>query len=118
MVVLAMISYAMPLLRGREANSRRAQSFEMWAFWVMTIGMGVMVLALTGAGILQVWLQRMPTEGAMSFMATQDQLRFFYWLRMIGGVMFLIGLITFLYSFFAKPGKDEDKVTLGMPVRA
>ena len=34
------------------------------------------------------------------------------------GVLFLIGLITFLYSFFAKPGADEDKVTLGMPIRA
>jgi hypothetical protein len=62
---------------------------EMWSFWIMTIGMGVMVLALTGAGILQVWLQRMPTEGAMGFMATQDQLRFFYWVRMAGGVGFL-----------------------------
>jgi nitric oxide reductase subunit B len=81
LVVIAMISYAMPILRGREANPRRAQSFEMWSFWIMTIGMGVMVLALTGAGILQVWLQRMPTEGAMGFMATQDQLRFFYWVR-------------------------------------
>ena len=118
MVVLAMISYAMPLLRGREANSRRAQSFEMWAFWVMTIGMGVMVLALTGAGILQVWLQRMPTENAMPFMATQDQLAFFYWLRIAGGVMFLLGLITFLFSFFAKPGANEDKVHLSKAVRA
>jgi nitric oxide reductase subunit B len=118
MVVLAIISYAMPILRGREANCRRAQSFEMWAFWIMTIGMGVMVLALTGAGILQVWLQRMPTENAMSFMATQDQLRFFYWLRIGGGVMFLLGLLTHLFSFFAKPGADEDKVTLGTPMRA
>jgi nitric oxide reductase subunit B len=66
----------------------------------MTIGMGVMVLALTGAGILQVWLQRMPTEGAMGFMATQDQLRFFYWLRVAGGVGFLLGLLTYLASFF------------------
>ncbi len=110
MVVLAMISYAMPTLRGREANSRRAQSFEMWSFWIMTISMGLMVLALTGAGILQVWLQRMPTEGAMSFMETQDQLRFFYWLRVVGGVGFLIGLITYLYSFFAAPGANEDEV--------
>jgi nitric oxide reductase large subunit len=31
----------------------------------MSIGMAVMVLALSGAGILQVWLQRMPTTGAM-----------------------------------------------------
>ena len=110
LVVIAMISYAMPTLRGREANSRRAQNFEMWSFWIMTISMGVMVLALTGAGILQVWLQRLPTEGAMPFMQTQDQLRFFYWLRLIGGVGFLLGLLNYLYSFFAAPGADEDEV--------
>lgn len=100
LVVIAMISYAMPILRGREANSPRAQSWEMWSFWIMTISMGVMVLALTGAGILQVWLQRMPTEGAMGFMATQDQLRFFYWLRLYGGLGFLVGLVTYLASFW------------------
>lgn len=110
MVVLAMISYAMPTLRGREANSRRAQNFEMWSFWIMTISMGVMVLALTGAGILQVWLQRMPTENAMSFMTTQDQLRFFYWIRIGGGVGFLIGLITYLSSFFVKAGSNEEQL--------
>ncbi|WP_341893594.1 cbb3-type cytochrome c oxidase subunit I [Variovorax sp. YR752] len=107
LVVIAMISYAMPILRGREANPKRAQNVEMWSFWIMTIGMGVMVLALTGAGILQVWLQRMPTEGAMSFMATQDQLRFFYWVRVAGGVMFLAGLLTYLASFFVGPAADE-----------
>ena len=107
LVVIAMISYAMPILRGREANPKRAQSVEMWSFWIMTIGMGVMVLALTGAGILQVWLQRMPTENAMSFMNTQDQLRFFYWIRVAGGVMFLAGLLTYLTSFFIGPAADE-----------
>ena len=110
LVVIAMISYAMPILRGREANPRRAQAWEMWSFWIMTIGMAVMVLALTGAGILQVWLQRMPTEGAMSFMATQDQLRFFYWVRVAGGVMFLSGLLVYLASFFIGPAADEEEV--------
>ena len=114
LVVIAMISYAMPILRGREANPRRAQAWEMWSFWIMTIGMAVMVLALTGAGILQVWLQRMPTEGAMSFMATQDQLRFFYWIRVAGGVMFLSGLLVYLASFFIGPAADEEEVQ--MPV--
>ncbi len=108
LVVIAMISYAMPILRGWEAAPKRAQSAEMWSFWIMTIGMGVMVLALTGAGILQVWLQRIPTEGAMSFMATQDQLRFFYWVRVAGGVMFLAGLLTYLASFFIGPAADEE----------
>ncbi len=109
LVVLAMISYAMPILRGREANCRKAQSVEMWSFWIMSISMGVMVLALTGAGILQIWLQRMPTEGAMSFMATQDQLRFFYWTRLAGGTGFLLGLLAYLGSFFV--GGDDEAVS-------
>lgn len=108
LVVVTMISYAMPILRGREAAPKKAQAFEMWAFWIMTIGMAVMVLALTGAGILQVWLQRLPTEGAMGFMATQDQLRFFYWVRMLGGTMFLVGLVTYLASFFVGAGEADE----------
>lgn len=113
LVVIAVISYAMPILRGREANSRRAQAYEMWSFWIMSIGMAVMVLALTGAGILQVWLQRIPSEGAMGFMATQDQLRFFYWVRIAGGLMFLAGLLTYLAAFFVGPGRDEDELPVG-----
>ncbi|MBA4343732.1 MAG: nitric-oxide reductase large subunit [Methylibium sp.] len=113
LVVIAVISYAMPILRGREANSKRAQAWEMWSFWIMSIGMAVMVLALTGAGILQVWLQRIPTEGAMGFMATQDQLRFFYWVRVAGGVMFLAGLLTYLAAFFVGPGRDEHEQVAG-----
>jgi nitric oxide reductase subunit B len=109
LVVLAIISYSMPLMRGREANPLRAQRAEMWSFWIMSIGMAVMVLALSGAGILQVWLQRMPTTGAMSFMATQDQLVFFYWVRVFGGAMFLVGLITYLASFFIGPASDEQE---------
>ena len=66
----------------------------------MTIGMAVMVLALTGAGILQVWLQRIPTENPMSFMATQEQLTFFYWTRIAGGVIFLLGQLLYFASFF------------------
>ena len=118
LVVIAMISYAMPILRGREANSQRAQSYEMWSFWIMTISMGVMVLALTGAGILQVWLQRMPTEGAMPFMATQDQLRFFYWLRLYGGLGFLVGLITYLSSFWIGAGASQSGQTSATLQRA
>ncbi len=110
LVVIAMISYAMPILRGREANPKRAQRVEMWSFWIMTIGMGVMVLALTGAGILQIWLQRMPTENAMSFMNPLHQLRLFYWVRVAGGVMFLAGLLTYLSSFFIGPAADEVEV--------
>jgi len=102
MVVMTMISYAMPLMRGRQANSNRAQVVEMWAFWLMTISMVFITLFLTAAGILQIWLQRIATQ-PMSFMATQDQLSLFYWAREAAGVIFLIGLVLYITSFFIKP---------------
>lgn len=102
MIVMTIISYAMPKLRGiGEANCNKAQVVEMWGFWLMTVAMVFITLFLTGAGILQVWLQRLPESGeALSFMATQDKLAIFYWLREISGVIFLIGLISYIASFF------------------
>ena len=107
MVVITMISYAMPLLRGRAANSNKAQVIEMWSFWLMTVSMVFITLFLTAAGILQVWLQRV-ADTPMSFMATQDQVALFYWLREGTGVIFLIGLLVYIWSFFSK-GEDAAK---------
>jgi len=101
MIVLTIISYAMPILRGQgNAAPAGAQRVEKWAFWLMTVSMVVITLALTGAGVLQVWLQRMAEE-PMSFMDTQDSITFFYWLREAAGVGFLLGLVLYVYSFFA-----------------
>lgn len=108
MVVLTMISYAMPLMRGRVANSNKAQVWEMWGFWLMTVSMVFITLFLTGAGILQIWLQRM-SDTPMSFMATQDQVALFYWAREIAGVFFLAGLVAYVTSFFVK-GKNQAAV--------
>jgi nitric oxide reductase subunit B len=105
MVVLCIISYAMPILRGRAANSNRAQVVEMWSFWMMTISMVFITLFLTAAGILQVWLQRYSST-PMSFMDAQDQISLFYWAREWTGVIFLVGLVVYLVSFFVK---GEDK---------
>jgi nitric oxide reductase subunit B len=102
-VVLTMISYAMPILRGRAANPEKAQVLEMWAFWLMSIAMVFITLFLTAAGILQVWLQRV-SETPMGFMAVQDQVSIFYWLREGTGVVFLIGLVLYIISFFIKGG--------------
>jgi nitric oxide reductase subunit B len=99
MVVLAIISYAMPIMRGRAANSNKAQVMEMWSFWLMTVSIVFITLFLTAAGILQTWLQRI-SDTPMSFMATQDQLTLFYWMREIAGVVFLIGLVLYIMSFF------------------
>ena len=105
LVVLTIISYAMPQLRGRVANSQRAQVWEMWSFWLMTVSMVFITLFLTAAGILQIWLQRISST-PMGFMAAQDQVALFYWAREGAGVVFLIGLLVYLTSFFIG-GKHE-----------
>ncbi len=101
LVVLTIISYAMPILRGRAANPERAQIMEMWSFWLMTISMFFIALFLTGAGIVQIWLQRI-SNTPMSFMAVQDQISIFYWAREGAGLVFLIGLLLYIGSFFVK----------------
>jgi nitric oxide reductase subunit B len=106
MVVITMISYTMPLLRGRAANSRSAQVLEMWSFWLMTISMVFITLFLTAAGILQIWLQRI-SEQPLGFMAVQDQVALFYWMREITGLVFFVGLMLYILSFFLK-GKQAS----------
>ena len=101
LVVITIISYAMPILRGRAANSPKAQILEMWSFWIMTISMVFITLFLTAAGILQVWLQRV-SDTPMSFMTAQDQVALFYWMRVWAGVAFFAGLVTYVTSFFVK----------------
>jgi nitric oxide reductase subunit B len=52
----------------------------------------------------------------MGFMATQENVELFYWMREGAGVIFLIGLILYITSFFVK-GEEvvmlEDKVKAG-----
>ena len=110
MIVLTIISYAMPMLRGREAaNSNRSQVLEMWSFWLMTVSMVFITLFLTGAGILQTYLQRYSSD-PLPFMVVQDKIALFYWMREIAGVVFLIGLIVYIASFFVGSREAEAKV--------
>ncbi len=106
MIVLTIISYAMPIMRGQEAADPRAQVVEMWSFWLMTVSMVFITLFLNAAGVLQVWMQRY-TEVPEPFMVVQEKIEIFYWLRELAGVVFLIGLILYVVSFFVKGGERE-----------
>ena len=106
MIVLTIISYSMPIMRGQEAADPRAQVVEMWSFWLMTVSMVFITLFLSGAGVLQIFMQRY-TENPESFMVVQDKIVAFYWLREIAGGVFMIGLILYVISFFVKGGTVE-----------
>jgi nitric oxide reductase subunit B len=110
MIVLTIISYAMPILRGRTAaNSNKSQVLEMWSFWLMTVSMVFITLFLTGAGILQVYLQRV-SAAPQGFMVVQEQISLFYWMRELAGVVFLIGLVLYIASFFV--GSRDPEATV------
>ena len=112
MVVLTMISYSMPIMRGQKAGNENAQVMEMWSFWLMTVSMVFITLFLTGAGILQVYLQRY-SETPLSFMDTQAKVEIFYWMREGAGLIFLIGLVVYIMSFFVK-GKEVEMLEAGV----
>jgi nitric oxide reductase subunit B len=110
MIVLTIISYAMPMLRGQEAaNSKKSQVVEMWSFWLMTVSMVFITLFLTGAGVLQTYLQRY-SDNPMPFMEVQDKVQLFYWMREVAGVVFLIGLVLYIVSFFVGGKEAEEAV--------
>jgi len=112
MIVLTIISYAMPMIRGRKAaNSNKSQVLEMWSFWLMTVSMVFITLFLTGAGVLQTYLQRV-AENPEPFMVVQDKIALFYWMREIAGVVFLIGLVLYILSFFVGNREPEATVEL------
>jgi len=99
MVVLAMTSYAVPILRKSEPSHQKA---EILAFWTMVVSMIFITLSLTGAGIVQVYLQRIL---GYSFMETQGHMGLFYGIRFFFGFTFTIGLIIYLYDFFTPSRK-------------
>ncbi len=110
MLNIAMFTYAMPLLLKREPYN---QTLNMWGFWITTSGVAFMTFALTFAGVVQSHLQRVikPIDG-LDFMAIQDQLGFFYWLRLGAGVAVMVGVLMIVISLVV-PGKARAVVTSG-----
>ena len=74
----------------------------------MTVAMVFITLFLTAAGILQIWLQRIASD-PQPFMLVQDQVSIFYWMRECAGVVFLVGLLAYLASFFVGGKPAEVK---------
>lgn len=90
MVNLAMMTYALPPLTKREPYN---QLLNIVSFWTLTSGVVIMTAALTIAGILQTHLQYVV---GLDYMTVQQQLTFFYWIRLVGGIITALGLVLHL----------------------
>ena len=91
-VVLALVSYCMPILKNRDPYN---QVLNMASFWLMSSGMVFMTVTLTFAGTVQTHLQRV--EGGF-YMDVQDGLALFYWMRFGSGLFVVAGALLFIYA--------------------
>jgi nitric oxide reductase subunit B len=96
MLAIAMIYYALPRLRF--GSDRYDQRRGVWAFWLMTVGMVMMTLSLTGAALVQIYMEKI---AGLPFMDVQAYLGLFYAIRFWSGVAMIVGLLLFLTDLFA-----------------
>jgi nitric oxide reductase subunit B len=100
LLVMSMIYVTLPAIRGVQSyNPSRAYL----AFWWMTISMVFIVLTITGAGMVQTYMERLI---GLDYVAVKTSYNLWFWiLRAIFGVGFLIGTLIFVVDFF-KLGKE------------
>lgn len=96
MIVLAMITYAMPHFTGR-ADSEEESSMGYWAFWLQVGGMFGMTLSFATAGIAQVYLERIMGVG---YLDTQLKLQVHFLMLVGAAIIFTLGVALFIWDFF------------------
>jgi nitric oxide reductase subunit B len=96
MIVLAVISYALPLLTGRAEGTRESKA-GLWAFWLQVGGMFGMTMAFAAAGITQTYLERILGFG---YLETQLKIQVHFLMLTATGILFSTGVALFLWDFF------------------
>jgi nitric oxide reductase subunit B len=93
MLVLGIITYAMPILTGRNLQDTKLNAF---AFWASNIGMIAMTLAFAVAGIAQVYLER---KLGMDFLAVQKEIEVHFVGLLLAGGLLTAGIIAYVWNF-------------------
>lgn len=102
MIVLAIISYAIPNLTGRK---RHESTQGKLAFWLSNIGMIGMTTAFGVAGVAQVYLER---KMKMEFMDVQNEISIHFVVLILCATLFATGIVLYIYEFI-KYGKPTDE---------
>lgn len=105
MIVLAIISYAMPNMTGRKLyDSTRGHM----AFWLSNIGMLGMTVAFGVAGVAQVYLER---KMKMDFMDVQNEISIHFVVLLLCASLFATGITLYILEFI-KYGKPTDEALI------
>ncbi|MEO8799033.1 MAG: cbb3-type cytochrome c oxidase subunit I, partial [Polyangiaceae bacterium] len=112
MIVLAMITFAMPGLTGRDEE--KSSALGMWAFWLQVIGMLGMTMAFAAAGIVQTYLEHILSMG---YLDTQHKLTVHFIMLMAAGSIFAVGVLCFLVDFFFLMVRAPSAAALPAPAQ-
>ena len=104
MLVLGIITYAMPLLTGRKLYDHPTAGF---AFWSSNVGMTAMTLAFAVAGVSQVVLER---RAGMDFLTVQKEVEVHFIGLILAATLFTAGIAAFVWNF-VRYGLPTAKVT-------
>ena len=105
MLVIAAMYYMIPELKGVKLSPKRG----IWAFWTMLLGMVSMSLLMFGAGITQVYLERMLGLD-FSYVKMNFNQIWFVW-RFISGIAFTVGVAILAIDIFSIASSKAVKLT-------
>jgi len=105
MIVLAMITYALPSLTNKRPE--QGTTIGYWAFWLQLAGMFGMTLSFATAGIGQVYLERIM---GMGYLDAQLKIQIHFVMLISTASIFATGVGLFIYDFFSYRPRFE---TLG-----
>lgn len=111
MLVLAVISYATPLLTGRKLWNNMS---GLLGFWLSNIGMVGMTGALAVAGISQVYLER---KIGMDFLAVQKEISVHFVGLLLAAAVFALGIALFIVNFIRHGLPKDEAVGMGVESR-
>ena len=106
MIVLAIISYAMPIMTQRKLQDTHMNTV---AFWTSNIGMIAMTVAFGIAGVTQVYLER---KVGLDFLTVQSEIEVHFIGLALAATLFSFGMFAFIWNFirFGRPVWKMKKV--------
>ena len=111
LMAAGMFYWLVPKLYGTELHSRSAANFH---FWIGTFGIILYVVSMWVAGVTQGLMWRAEEAGGgllyPNFVETLLAIKPLYWMRLVGGTLYLLGFIVMTWNLLAtvRSGKAVD----------
>jgi cytochrome c oxidase cbb3-type subunit 1 len=107
MICFASIYFMVPRIWNREIYSIPLANLQVW---LILVGQLIWSISLWVAGVLQAGMwNAMNSDGSLTytFMETMVEMYPYWWARAFGGIIYLVGLIVFIYNLYMTVKKGE-----------